>query len=76
MKKRSNKSPLGMEGHLIYSVDGSYYFRVYDKDFSFKDYKLLHSDLLVRIVDHDVDFYEDGDGNYYLDHSKSTLGIS
>lgn len=64
-----------MEGNLIYSTDGSYYFRVYDKDFSFKDYKLLHSDLLVRIVDHDVDFYEDDKGNRYLDHSKATLGI-
>ena len=73
MKKIKAKSACGVEGHLIYSM-GQYYFRVYGEGFSFKDYKLHHSDLTIRIMDHDAELYEDENG-YRLDHSRKTLGI-
>lgn len=61
-------------GHLIYSGDGKYYFRVYDKNYKFVDYDLLHSDLHVMIDDADSAFYTK-DGQTYLDHSPATLGL-
>ena len=74
MKKIKTKGATGVEGHLIHSM-GEYYFRIYGKDFSFKDYKLRHGDLTIRIVDHDAEFYETESGELYLDHSRKTLGI-
>lgn len=75
MKKEKRTSAINREGILCKSIDGkSVFFRVYDKDFEFKDYEILHSDLRVRILDHDADFVE-VDGELYLDHDKKTLGL-
>lgn len=74
MKKIKAKGAVGTEGYLINSM-GEYYFRVYNGDFSFKDYKLRHSDLTIRIMDHDAELYETESGELYLDHSRKTLGI-
>jgi len=62
----------GVEGFLMRSVGGEYFFRVY-KDDGFVDYYLTHSDLCVTITDTDAFFYQDDDGNW-LDHSPATLG--
>jgi hypothetical protein len=64
----------GLRGHLIYSSDGDYYFRVYDKDHNFVDYAVRHSDLTVIIDDDDATLYED-EFSTRLDHSPATLGI-
>lgn len=74
--KLDNKviTAFGITGQLIYSMN-KYYFRVYDKDFSFKDYELRHSDLTIRILDLDAEFYEEESGKLYLDHSRKTLGL-
>ena len=64
----------GVEGHLLYTGDGRYIFRVYTDNFEFTDYDLLHSDLCVTITDKDATFYSDKHGNR-LDHSPATLGI-
>ena len=52
-------------------------FRVYDDpedpDKGFTDYQLLHSDLEVEIIG-EHDFWEDEDGDLYLDHSAEALG--
>jgi len=64
----------GVEGCLIRSFDGTYYFRVYDADHNFQDYELMHSDLTVTIADPDAYFYR-GDGIDRLDHAPTTLGI-
>ena len=64
----------GAKGHLIYTVDGKYMFRVYAEDFTFVDYELLHSDLLITINDEDATLYSDEFGNG-LDHNPETLGI-
>lgn len=69
-------SAKGVEGQLIYSMDGKYYFRVYHKDAgkTFTDYELLHYDLTITINDDDAYFY-DRDGEKSLDHSPATLGL-
>lgn len=64
----------GIKGHLLYNGDGTYSFRVYGPDFKFKDYTLLHSDLMVMIVDPDSTLYEGDNGETWLDHCPETLG--
>jgi len=68
------KSANGVKGHLLYMADGSYCFRVYNKDHTFTDYDLLHYDLTVRIDDKDAYFYNDND-THTLDHGPMTLGL-
>jgi len=68
----TSKLANGVEGHLIRSFDGNYYFRVYDGTV-FTDYDLTHSDLCVTITDPDAFFYSD-DNRDWLDHSPATLG--
>lgn len=64
------------EGHLIYTVMGEFMFRVYNSDKTFTDYKILHSDLLVKIIDPDASFYKEPDGTPVLDHHPDTLALS
>jgi hypothetical protein len=64
----------GVEGHLIYTAQGKYQFRVYTDLGEFTDYDLLHSDLCVTITDDDATFYSDDNGNR-LDHNPATLGV-
>lgn len=67
------KPALGVEGTLIPLFDGSWVFRVYDKNGDFVDYDIHHSDLWIKITDPDAVLYSD-DGGYRLDHHPSTLG--
>ena len=67
-------SALGVEGLLIRCFDGRYRFRVYNPNFDFTDYDLLHTDICVTITDEDATFYSDERGNR-LDHNPETLGI-
>lgn len=69
------KSANGISGHLLQTVDGTYWFRVYRPDFTFTDYDLHHSDLCITINDPDAALYERDDGTTILDHSPETLGI-
>jgi hypothetical protein len=64
------KSANGVEGHLIYTQNGKYMFRVYDDQHNFIDYALQHSDLCITINDEDAYFYL----NSVLDHAPATLG--
>ena len=64
------KSANGVEGCLIRSFGGKYFFRVYDSEGNFVDYDLQHSDLRVTICDEDAYFYL----NSVLDHAPATLG--
>lgn len=68
------KSANGVEGHLIYTGDHKYYFRVYDADGGFTDYDIAHSDLCVTITDEDATFYHEN-SRTILDHAPSTLGL-
>ena len=69
-----SSSANGVTGCLIWSL-GTYLFRVYSDDGTFKDYNLAHSDLFVTIADADAFFYESGD-RLVLDHSPETLGLT
>jgi hypothetical protein len=64
------KSANGVQGHLIYTLNGKYMFRVYNAEHNFVDYDLQHSDLCVTINDEDAYFYL----NSVLDHAPATLG--
>lgn len=65
----------GQEATLIYVGDGRFQLRVYNKDHTFIDYNIRHSDLTVKIKDKDAYFYQDQKGNSWIDHSPETLGI-
>ena len=69
----TTKSANGITGHLIYTSNSRYVFRVYDKNHNFVDYDLAHSDLCVTINDEDAYFYRD-EWHDVLDHSPDTLG--
>ena len=69
------KSANGVRGHIIDSFDGTYYFRVYDKDHNFVDYDLRHCDLTVVNDDPDAYFYDD-EFSSRLDHAPMTLGLT
>ena len=65
----------GVEGMLLRSLDGAYFFRVYHDDKEFTDYELWHHDLSVTISkDAFASFYELKDTNI-LDHSPEVLGL-
>lgn len=66
----------GVTGCLLpgFRADSAGVFRVYDKDGTFIDYDLYHSDLTVTINDTDAYFYTTDSGETYLDHSPKTLG--
>ena len=67
---RSVKPAKGTKGHII-RVGDTYMFRVYDKDYNFIDYDILHYDLEVEILDTDATLYSSEYGNY-LDHAPIT----
>lgn len=68
------QSANGTEGCLLIS-NNNVYFRVYNPDKSFTDYRLRHTDLFVKIDDNDAFFYQLPDGSTTLDHSPDTLGM-
>jgi hypothetical protein len=61
------------EAILIYNHgSNTHSLRVYNPDFSFTDYDILHNDLAITINDPDAFFY---DNPPRIDHSPSTLGL-
>ena len=62
MKKvRSVTSAEGVKGFIMHGVDMDggtfYFFRVYNEDFNFVDYDILHHDLEVEILEADAMLY-------------------
>jgi hypothetical protein len=72
------KSAAGAKGILIRSFEDDkpmYGFRIYNDDGTFDDYKLSHCDLAVRIDEDELaSFYEDENGDKYLDETPETMG--
>ena len=62
-----------LKGFLCKSFEGKFFFRTYNEDGSFTDYKICHSDLEIQILDPDAYIYE-RDGKFYIDYSPRTLG--
>ena len=58
---RSVKPAKGMKGFIMHGVDidggAFYFFRVYNEDFTFVDYDILHHDLEVEILGTDAVLY-------------------
>lgn len=61
--KRETQPALGITGFII-RVGDDHVFRVYNKDFTFVDYDILHHDLEVRILEKDAVFHRSEFGNY------------
>ena len=75
---KNPKSADGLKGLLCRSLDGRFFFRVYDEENreQFTDYDLAHSDLAVTINDDDAFIYErEGEHEPVIDHSPATLGL-
>jgi hypothetical protein len=52
-----------------------FFFRIYGKNGTFKDYDILHDDIRVQILDDSAEFLESEDGEeFYLDYSRKVLG--
>jgi hypothetical protein len=62
----------GVSGHLIYTANQTYMFRVYDGAGGFQDFDIMHCDLAVTITDPDGVFYPE---SMVLDHNPETLGL-
>jgi hypothetical protein len=64
------------KGIILTSIDGGpSLFRIYGKNYSFKDYEILHQDIQVQILDDSAEFLESMDGEtFVLDYSRKILG--
>ena len=60
----------GTQGYLIYAGE-NFMFRVYDADYNFVDYDILHCDLAITISDTDAYFYNKP--RPHIDYSLNTL---
>lgn len=71
----NEKSAAGVSGILCRSINGRYFFRIYHGNGKFDDYDLLHDDISVTITANQLaSFYEDENGEKFLDHSSQVLG--
>jgi hypothetical protein len=72
-KSRITQSAKGMKGILI-RVDDHHVFRVYNEDYTFIDYEILHYDLEIQILEKNAMLYRSEFGNYLdyppIDESK------
>lgn len=66
-KIRSAQPAKGVKGYIIRVLD-SYVFRVYNDDYTFVDYDILHYDLEIQILEKDAMLYCSEFGNY-LDYT-------
>ncbi len=64
----------GIHGMLLTSGAGNGYFLRVRHGAEFRDYRLAHSDVEIRIVDNEAFFYRAGD-DLWLDHAPDTLGL-
>ncbi|MBL8413568.1 MAG: hypothetical protein JNM42_03925 [Propionivibrio sp.] len=64
----------GIHGMLLVSDVGDGYLLRVRHGAEFRDYRLAHSDVGIRIVDNDSFFYRAGD-DLWLDHAPKTLGL-
>lgn len=68
-------SATGLSGMLMYSGNGTYFFRVNAEDGSYKDYDIFHWDMEITITDTDAFIYPSTrngmDG--FIDYSPTTL---
>lgn len=64
----------GIHGMLLVSGAADGYFLRVRHGAEFRDYRLAHSDVEIRLVDNDAFFYRVGD-DLWLDHAPETLGL-
>ena len=62
-----------LKGFLCKSFEDKFFFRTYNEDGTYTDYKICHSDLEIQILDPDAYVYYK-DGNHCIDYSPKTLG--
>jgi len=63
------KPAKGTKGFIIRTADDrGYVFRIYNKDFTFVDYDILHYDMEIEILDSDAHLYQ-YDMGAVIDHA-------
>ena len=76
-EKPVEKSAKGVKGFLLWSpFDKQYFFRIYDGEGGFTDYKICAEDIKIEILDDSLSLYEvprEGDCKNRLDWSQRTL---
>ena len=60
---RGTQPAKGVKGYITRVLD-SYVFRVYNEDFTFLDYDILHYDLEIQILEKDAMLYRSEFGSY------------
>lgn len=71
------KSAKNKNGFLLYSPHTErHFFRIYDGEGEFTDYKLSAEDIEIKILDEHIELYEDADNpdENKIDFSRSVLG--
>jgi hypothetical protein len=70
-----SKPAKGIKGFIIRTFDDpkDWFFRVYNEDHSFTDYRIEHCDLEVTIESEDANFYELPNQENILDYSEQVL---
>jgi hypothetical protein len=76
VKKFKYKNANKHIGILIRGLNGEpFYFRIYGKNGTFKDFDILHHDVRIQILDDSAEFLESADGEEcFLDYSREVLG--
>nr|VFK23885.1 MAG: hypothetical protein BECKLPF1236B_GA0070989_13842 [Candidatus Kentron sp. LPFa] len=69
------KKITNVKGMLCRDIDGRAFFRVYEPDGSFRDYRIAHFDLEIEVTDDDAYAYCK-DGEWFIDYGPATLGVS
>ena len=62
------KPAKGTKGFIMRTMDNGHVFRVYNDDYTFIDYDILHYDLQIQILDDDAHLYE-YDMGAVIDHA-------
>lgn len=72
---KTSKPAKGTKGFIIRTFDDpkDWFFRVYNEDHSFTDYRIEHCDLEVTIQSEDASFYELPTQENILDYSEQVL---
>lgn len=73
---KTSKPAKGTKGFIIRTFDDpkDWFFRVYNEDHSFTDYRIEHCDLEVTIDSEDAVLYELENGEHILDYSLDVRG--
>jgi len=75
-KPSSAQNASGVSGVLIRSLNGRYFFPIYDNNHESTDYELRHDDLNITIDSNCLASFYTCDNNHSPDHSPEVPGLT